>query len=507
MKKRSLGALFAILAGICVQPVVAEVPTAGKAAASRKLDGEEASQVAADSGTLLSADDSEPSNFERRLRQLEEANAAVIEQNQRLAAENRDLISRLSEQPLPSQSRLVSPFLAPTYDTTRGQFDLLVPRDPVRTPFALSADLTTEIRYTGFAASAPSWTDSAGTVQPIRDLNAINVQRNWLSFSGYAIDPRLRFLAVIFNSSTTNSTVFIGGTEYQFSEKFSLSLGYGKLPGSREWTESYRYTLGADRTMATTFFRPNMSPGIWASGEPIENVHYIAMLANSFDGTNLAANRLGTGMAFGGTVWCEPAGKFGPGLSDIEEHDQLTPRFGSSVAVSRDSLLPGVTIAANPEGTIFRLSNGTPLAETGALGPGTHVDRTSAQLWSLDAAIKYRGFSLGGEYYLRWLNNFRTSGGVPSVNGLFAHGGYLQGGYFLMPKILETYGRASYVTGQFAGGNEWSAGVNWYVRGTRHWRVTFDVTRINHSPADNILTGYRAGESGMLYQAQMLTDF
>jgi hypothetical protein len=33
------------------------------------------------------------------------------------------------------------------------------------------------------------------------------------------------------------------------------------------------------------------------------------------------------------------------------------------------------------------------------------------------------------------------------------------------------------------------------------------VTRINHFPAENVLTGYRAGESGTLFQLQMLTDF
>ena len=52
-----------------------------------------------------------------------------------------------------------------------------------------------------------------------------------------------------------------------------------------------------------------------------------------------------------------------------------------------------------------------------------------------------------------------------------------------------------------------SGGLNWYVLGTRSWRMTFDVTRINHSPADNDLTGYSAGESGTLFQLQMLTDF
>ena len=37
--------------------------------------------------------------------------------------------------------------------------------------------------------------------------------------------------------------------------------------------------------------------------------------------------------------------------------------------------------------------------------------------------------------------------------------------------------------------------------------MTAEVNRVNRSPAENILTGYRAGESGTLFQLQWLTDF
>jgi hypothetical protein len=63
------------------------------------------------------------------------------------------------------------------------------------------------------------------------------------------------------------------------------------------------------------------------------------------------------------------------------------------------------------------------------------------------------------------------------------------------------------VTGQFGGGNEFGGGLNWYPQGKRTWRFTFEVLRIDHSPAQNVLTGYRAGESGMLYQLQWIADF
>jgi hypothetical protein len=37
--------------------------------------------------------------------------------------------------------------------------------------------------------------------------------------------------------------------------------------------------------------------------------------------------------------------------------------------------------------------------------------------------------------------------------------------------------------------------------------MTAEVLFINHSPAQNILTGYRAGESGTLFQLQWFSDF
>ena len=400
-----------------------------------------------------------------------------------------------------------SEFLIGGYDSEKSQFILAQPRDPERTPFALNFDLITQVRYTGFARSAPTWTDSAGVVLPVRNYDTVQVNRNWFQFSGYALDPRLQFMAVVFSSSTNNATLFLGWLDYRFSRAFTLSAGYYKVPGSREWYDSFRYTLGADRTMATTFFRPDMSPGIWASGEPVTGLHYVAMVANSFNGLVLTNNRVGNNMAFAGSAWWEPLGAFGPGPSDIEEHERPVVRIGSSLTLAREILAGAAAVQANPENTIFRLSDGTPLAAAGALAPGVDIYKTSAQLWAVDAAFKYRGLSLSGEYYFRWLNDFRYTGGPLPIRGLFDTGAYAQGSYFLVPKRVELYARHSFVTGPFGGGDEWSGGLNWYVLARRNWRMTFDVTRINHSPAENELTGYRAGESGTLFQLQMLTDF
>jgi hypothetical protein len=412
--------------------------------------------------------------------------------------------------PEPSPNAPSARFRIGGYDRERGGFLLVQPEDPERDPFELRFDLITQFRYNAFARAVDSWTETTGQTLPIRNRQDFQINRNWFEFTGFALDPKLQFRTIVLTSTASNNATFLGWINYRFSPAFDLRAGYWKVPGSREWLDPYMVTLGADRTMATTFFRPNFSPGIWAVGDLLDNtLHYYAMIGNSFNSTNQTANRLGTEMAYAANLRWEPWGPFGPGPSDIEFHEDPAVRLGSSFTWTRDSrqglgLVPGT---GNPENTIFRLSDGTPLTLLGALGPGTQVDKANVALWALDAGLKARGVSLTAEYYLRWAQGLSFTGPTPETLNLFDQGGYAQAAAFLIRDRLELFGRASFVTGPYGSGDEWGGGLNWFVRGARSWRCTVEVLKINHSPADNILTGYRAGESGTLFQAQMLTDF
>jgi hypothetical protein len=488
-----------------------------------------------------------------RLRRLEKQNAKLTDQNARLADENRRLSSRLNKvvddfdrlkgciaerdqstvtpaaklpDPLPPgisfpEAEAASPepprpapvppaarFLVGERDDELGMFVLVRPSDAQRVPFELRFDLFTQARYFNFARSTGTWVDTTGQRLPVSSFEAVEVTRNFIQFSGFGLDPRLQYNAVVFSSTALNDTVYLGWINYQFSRAFDLRVGNWLVPGTREWYESFRYTMGADRLMATTFFRPNISPGIWAQGEPIDNLHYVAMFANSFNRFNQGIDRIGSAMSFGGTLWWEPRGSIGPGPSDIEGHEQLTPRIGTNLAISREQNQAfGSNGLSNPEDTILRLSNGTPLFRFGALGRGVELKTTAVQLWTIDAALKYHGLGLSGEYFLRWLDDFQAFGGHLPFRSIFDHGALLQAGYFAVPRKLEGFARSSFVTGPFGGGYEWGGGLNWYVLGSRDWRLTFEFLFINHSPAQNILTGYRAGESGSLFQLQWFSDF
>lgn len=389
-------------------------------------------------------------------------------------------------------------------------FVVVAPHDKQRTPFALKVNLVSQLRYTGFTRSVETWKDSSGLTLPVYNRSYFSLNRNFFSFSGFAFSPRLQYNAMIFSTSTLNLTVVMGEVNYEFSRALTLSSGYFKVPGTREWLESFRYTMGADRTLANTFFRPSISPGVWIEGEPLDGLFYYAGIFNTFDSLVGGANRISDNMAYSGNIWWEPLGEFGPGFTDEEYHDRLAIRAGSSLTYQRAQREPNLQLGqTNPENTVLRLSDGTPIFQPGALAPGVTLLEANALLLSYDLAFKYRGFSLSAEYYGRWFYGLNARGGmIPGDRlNMFDTGGFAQLSYAVIPKRFELFARTSGIFGPFGDGSEYGGGVNWYAFSNRNVRATFEAKRINHSPADNILYGYFAGESGMLYQLQLLTDF
>ena len=437
-------------------------------------------------------------DLESRLRILESQNAQFARQQQTLIRDLKALSQRYDD--LKQRTLGVG-----GYEDDVGAF-VLVPGTTAR-PFELRADFYTEARYNNFSRNAEFFVDSTGTQQPIENVRAVEVTRNFIHFSGFALDPKLQFTAIVFSSTALNDTLYLGWINYRFSDALDIRIGNWVLPGTREWYESFRYTLGADRLMATTFFRPNTTPGVWAQGKLLDRVRYVAMWGNSSNRFSQGIERLGAPRAFSGTVWWESTGDFGRGPSDIEFHETPSLRLGASMTTSKEvNQGLGEIVGGNPEDTILRLSDGTPLFRNGALAPGVQLASTQYNLWAIDAAIKYRGMSLSGEYFFRLLNDFRTDSGTVPFDSLFDHGGLLQGGAFLKPGV-ELYARTSCVTGRFGSGYEYGGGANWYPKCSREWRFTFEVLQLNDSPAENILTGYRAGQSGTLYQLQWFVDF
>ena len=375
-------------------------------------------------------------------------------------------------------------------------------------PFALALSGYMQLRWFEFARSATQWTTATGELRPINNINTFNLNRYLINFAGHVVDERLLYNFALFGTSDLGSTfgiVPIGTAGWKFSEAVTVAAGVTPVPGTREWLDPSPWTLGVDRSMANTFFRPGFSPGVLATGTIAERtVHYQAGIWNAIDGGTAGVLRRGTSMAFAGNTWWEPWAPFGIGMGDMEHHEDLAIRLGTSgvYAPTYSRIIPDL----NPENTIVRLSDGTPLATTGVLGAGTKVDSFLYNLATVDAGLKYQGWAVNFEYYFRLLDSFKGTGPFDR-SSIFDQGGMAYLSWCFVPRTYEVYARSSVVTGPFGTGQEYGGGLNAYIRRSRQARLTLEALHMNRNPANNILYPYRAGYTGTAIQTQLIVAF
>lgn len=470
-----------------------------------------------------------------RIERLERMVTSVVDENRRLAEEVRTLKTQLATQgaalgaPLPPLPEMVlddppaasgsagvttewtAPQPGASQPAIRNRFHIdydngfeILPDNLDDIPFSLKVRSQNVFRYNGFVRDRDYWIDSAGNRQPISNSNYYGIPRGRLIFSGRALLPRMTYLLNIdYNSVTTNPIGFRAyELGYRFSRAFELYVGQTKVPGSREWLESATAPLqGADRSMATTFFRPSLSQGVWFLGEPRDGLYYQAMMSNGFNTLNQLPSRLNNRFCWSGTTWWEPWGDFGRGYSDLQDHDTPAVRLGASYtyAIGRGSQSDSDAVENSP----VRLSDGTIITTLGALAPGVTLQTYDISLAALDAAFKFRGIGVSSEFYAQNLLRLDADGPIP-VHSIEAYGGFLQGGYFVIPQRAEVYARTSFVTGGYGSGSEVATGFNWFLlRGRDNLRYTFDAAWLDSSPAGQNRTGFVAGQTGLLLRTQI----
>ncbi len=380
-------------------------------------------------------------------------------------------------------------------------------------PVALYLSGFMQVRWFEFARSVTSWTSAAplnppnpSRTNPVNNINTFEINRFFITTEGYVSDEAIPFSISLFGTTDygNNSAITpLGSVGYKFNDHLSVFGGVTFVASTREWSTSSRWVMGVDRSMANTFFRPSYSPGVEFSGDFLDGeLTWRGGVWNSIDGSLAGVNRNGTSMAWAGILTWEPWGKFGLGYSDMEIHEEAAWRIGCS-GVHALSQAVEATNGNNPEDTIVRLSDGTPIATAGALGPGSQVDQFRLQMATIDAGWKYRGTAINFEYYWRLLDDFAGTGHFQQQS-LFDQGGLAYVSFCVVPRKYEIYGRSSAVTGLYGTGQEYGGGFNWYLKKSRQSKLTLEALYYNRSPADNTLYPYRAGYSGTAIQSQML---
>ena len=84
------------------------------------------------------------------------------------------------------------------------------------------------------------------------------------------------------------------------------------------------------------------------------------------------------------------------------------------------------------------------------------INKATFSMLDLDAGLKWRGWSLEGEYYFRWLDDFKVTGSIP-VTSLFDHGFQVYASTMLKPNYWQAYFSGSKIFGEY--GDPWDAAV------------------------------------------------
>jgi hypothetical protein len=383
--------------------------------------------------------------------------------------------------------------------------------DDAKVPFLLKFNNNTQIRFLNTLDSPETFTDHLGNLREVHRRNDITVNRSMFIFAGYIFSKKLQYSLTVWTSAGAASIVVAGNIGWRFNKRLTLTGGYTGVPGSRSLVNTFPFFQPTDRSMADNFFRPGFTQGVWANGELFKNFNYLVFVGNGLNTLNISANKIDTSLLTAGSVWWEPLGAYSePGKSrqmydDYFASKKVRIRIGSSFTRSREDRFSEID-QSSPDNTSIYNSDGVLAFSTGAFAPGVTVQKATYKMWAIDGGLKYSGFSINGQYYLRWLGDFEADGPLP-LTSTFDHGFELSAGKFLIPKKLVLYARGSKVFGQFANPYEYAGGFKWYFLPSERVWITGELMRVKGAPYSGAFTPYTAGMSGWAPMLQTVLAF
>jgi hypothetical protein len=140
------------------------------------------------------------------------------------------------------------------------------------------------------------------------------------------------------------------------------------------------------------------------------------------------------------------------------------------------------------------------------------VDTATYEMWAIDGGVKKSGWSLNGQYFLRWVDDFKAFDDslVPAsvaIPGMFDHGFELSAARFIAPQKLMVYGRGSRIFGEFRDSWEAGVGVKWYFVPTERMWLSAELMRTVNVPYSGTFTPYTAGMTAWVPMVQAIIAF
>jgi hypothetical protein len=378
-------------------------------------------------------------------------------------------------------------------------------------PFATEyLGLMTYARYLNQNALNPTYTDSFGRVIEIDRRNEVQLYKVSLQFKGWLFTPKFSHLIFIWTNNANQGegaqVAVAGFLRYQFAKWLSVSAGIMPLPTTRSTNYSFPKWLRHDnRVMADEFYRGSYTSGIDALGTIAPGLEYRAMIGNNLSTLGVSSKQLDNKFDTysGSLVWMPTTKEFGlaEGFGDYDYHDKVATLIGLHYTHSTETA-QGQPAVDSFENSQIRLTDGTLLFSPDPFGTGGKVEEARYRMASIDAGIKYRGFSLEGQWYWRWVDKFKTLGTIP-VDEIKDNGVAVQLSGMPIKDYLQAYVTYSKIWGENGNPNEYALGLDYYPFGRREMHVNLEAIHLDRSPVGGYHIPVPVGGKGWVF----LTDW
>ena len=376
----------------------------------------------------------------------------------------------------------------------------------------LNISLYSYARYLNQLGLDPHYTDAFGNVKNVQQRQDFQLQKVQIKFLGWIMDPRFRYFLYAWTSNASQGlaaqVVLAGNLNYSFNKHISIGAGIRSLPGTRSVEGNFPFWLGVDtRLIADEFFRPSYTSGVWGWGQITDKLDYIVMLGNNLSTLGVSAAQLNNGFDTLSTalVWTPTTGEFGPGFGDFENHQKLATRLAAHFTRS-DEDKQSQPNSDGFENTQIRLEDGSVIFTPNLLGQGISITDVRYQMTSFDGGLKYHGYSLEGEYFLRWLDHFKGTGtaGLPTI---FSHGFQLQAATMVVPKTLQIYLGGSTIYGKYGNPYDFRAGVNFFPFHNKVVRWNNEFLYLRRSAVGYPSVPFAVGGNGPVFHSNLELAF
>lgn len=376
----------------------------------------------------------------------------------------------------------------------------------------MNISIYTYVRYLNQLGLNSTYTDYFGITRPVQRRQDVQLNKVQIKFLGWLFNPNFRYFLYSWTSNASQGlgaqVVVAGNLNYTFNKHFTFSAGIRSLPGTRSVEGNFPFWLGVDtRLIADEFFRPSYTSGIWATGQITDRLYYQAMLGNNLSTLGVSAAQLNNKFDTLSTavIWMPTTGEFGLGFGDFDDHQKLATRFAGHFTRSNEDTQEQPN-SNQFENTQIRLEDGSVIFTPDLLGPGITITDLIYRMADFDAGVKYHGYSLDVEYFLRWLDNFHGPGtaGLPLI---FSHGFQLQASTMVLPKTFQVYLGGSTLYGKYGNPFDFRAGINWFPWHNRVLRWNTEFLYLYKSPVGYTAVPFAIGGTGPVFSTNVELAF